>query len=410
MPSPVASSAAAAASASAAATARSAPTASSADSEMDKTVARKKRRLLPFMSELEAAYFSTRNDGKEGEAGEALRSLGSVLCDLTQHSSLRIVSTVRYGDMYNSSCILSSIEFDYSQRLFATAGVTKRIKIFQYSAVIDDAVPVSMPVADIASRNKLTCLSWNSYCQSHLACSDYTGAVTVWDAETGDALQIFAEHDKRVWSVDFCRPDPTRLVSGSDDFKVKLWSTNRQRSVMTIDTHANICCVKFNPELPHSLIVGSADSQVHSYDLRFDKKPVSVYKGHRQAVSYVQFLSADQFASASIDSTLRLWDCRTAACLRTYSGHSNEKNFTGLDTRRSLLACGSEKNNVVVYHKSLSSPVLKHSFDLHDPYTGEWSRDDSPQYVSNVCWKRDSNILLAANSQGIIRVLELVEK
>lgn len=32
----------------------------------------------------------------------------------------------------------------------------------------------------------------------------------------------YEEHEKRAWSVDFCRTDPSMLVSGSDDGKVSV--------------------------------------------------------------------------------------------------------------------------------------------------------------------------------------------
>ena len=34
--------------------------------------------------------------------------------------------------------------------------------------------------------------------------------------------------------------------------------------------------------------------------------------------------------------------------------------------------------------------------------------DDASQFVSSVCWRKESNVLLAANSQGTIKILELV--
>jgi hypothetical protein len=37
--------------------------------------------------------------------------------------------------------------------------------------------------------------------------------------ELGQVLDRFDEHEKRAWSVDFCRSDPTLLASGSDDAK-----------------------------------------------------------------------------------------------------------------------------------------------------------------------------------------------
>lgn len=35
-----------------------------------------------------------------------------------------------------------------------------------------------------------------------------------------------------------------------------------------------------------------------------------MFTGHKKAVSYVKFLSNDELASASTDSTLRLWDVK----------------------------------------------------------------------------------------------------
>lgn len=56
--------------------------------------------------------------------------------------------------------------------------------------------------------------------------------------------------------------------------------------------------------------VGSADHNVHYYDLRNTKAPLHVFNGHTKAVSYVKFLSTNELVSASIDSTLQLWDVK----------------------------------------------------------------------------------------------------
>lgn len=59
---------------------------------------------------------------------------------------------------------------------------------------------------------------------------------------------------------------------------------------------------------PFLLQVGSADHHIHYYDLRNISQPLHIFSGHRKAVSYVKFLSNNELASASTDSTLRLWD------------------------------------------------------------------------------------------------------
>jgi WD40 repeat protein len=44
----------------------------------------------------------------------------------------------------------------------------------------------------------------------------------------------YEEHEKRAWSVDFSRADPTKLASGSDDGTVKLWSINQVKLESTL--------------------------------------------------------------------------------------------------------------------------------------------------------------------------------
>ena len=63
---------------------------------------------------------------------------------------------------------------------------------------------------------------------------------------------------------------------------------------------------------------------------------------------------------------------------------------------------------VFVYHKSLPMSMLSHKFGYVDPFSGQELDDNGGQFVSSVCWKRKSQILVAANSVGNINVLEMV--
>jgi len=258
---------------------------------------------------------------------------------------------------------------------------------------------------EMSTRSKLSCLSWNKFTKNHIASSDYEGIVTVWDVTTRQSVMEYEEHDKRAWSVDFSRTEPSMLVSGSDDCKVKIWSTKQEASVINIDMKANICCVKYNPGSSYNVAVGSADHHIHYYDLRNTSHPLHVFSGHRKAVSYVKFLSNDELASASTDSTLRLWDVKENLPIRTFRGHTNEKNFVGLTVNSGYIACGSESNEVYVYHKAISRPVTSHKFG--SPDLDETDEDAGSYFISAVCWKSDSPTMLAANSQGTIKVLVL---
>ena len=109
-----------------------------------------------------------------------------------------------------------------------------------------------------------------------------------------------------------------------------------------------------------------------------------------------------------MDSTLKLWNRLTPECQRTFRGHTNEKNFVGLAANSDYISCGSESNAAFVYTKSLSKPILSYNFTSVNPTTGAETERDANEFVSSVCWKRNSNVLVAANSQGTIKVLEPV--
>uniref|UniRef100_A0A3Q2Y129 COP1 E3 ubiquitin ligase n=1 Tax=Hippocampus comes TaxID=109280 RepID=A0A3Q2Y129_HIPCM len=380
------------------------------------TLASRRKRLTAHFEDLEQCYFSNKMSriAEEGRNLNQLDDFMECLSKFTRYNSVRPLATLSYAsDLYNGSSIVSSIEFDRDCDYFAIAGVTKKIKVFEYGTVIQDAVDIHYPVNEMTCNSKISCISWSSYHKNLLASSDYEGTVILWDGFTGHRSKVYQEHEKRCWSVDFNLMDPKLLASGSDDAKVKLWSTNLDNSVASIEAKANVCCVKFSPTSRYHLAFGCADHCVHYYDLRNTKQPIMVFKGHRKAVSYAKFVNGEEIVSASTDSQLKLWNVNKPHCLRSFKGHINEKNFVGLASNGDYIACGSENNSLYLYYKGLSKTLLTFKFDtVKSVLDKEKKEDDINEFVSAVCWRAlpdgESNVLIAANSQGTIKVLELV--
>ncbi|KAH9749722.1 E3 ubiquitin-protein ligase COP1 [Citrus sinensis] len=337
--------------------------------------AARKQRVRAQLNDLKEYYLqkrrqSTAQSHKEDEGDlyavsregyhPGLEDFRSVLATFTQY---------RHGDLFHAANIISSIEFDRDDELFASAGVSRRIKIFEFSSVVNEPRDVHYPMVEMPTRSKLSCLSWNKYTKNLIASSDYDGIVTIWDVTTSQSVMEYEEHEKRAWSVDFSCTEPSMLVSGSDDCKV-----------------------------------GSADHHIHYYDLRNISQPLYVFNGHKKAVSYVKFLSNNELASASTDSSLRLWDVKENLPLHTFRGHTNEKNFVGLTVNNEYIACGSETNEVFVYHKAISKPAASHRFGSDADHVDD---DMGSYFISAVCWKSDSPTMLTANRKGAIKVLVL---
>ncbi|EOX95774.1 hypothetical protein QUC31_005203 [Theobroma cacao] len=338
------------------------------------------------------------------------------LCKFACYSKFEACGTIRNGDLLNSANVICTLSFDRDEDYIATAGISKRIKIFEFDAFMNDSIDVHYPVVEMSNKSKLSCVCWNNYIKNYLASTDYDGIVQTWDAGTGQGLCQYTEHQKRAWSVDFSQADPTKFASGSDDCSVKLWSINERSSLGTIGSPANVCCVQFSTFSPHLLAFGSADYKVYCYDLRHARIPLCTLAAHEKAVSYVKFLDSTTLLSASTDNTLKLWHLNktssdalpSSTCGLTFSGHKNEKNFVGLSVMDGYIACGSETNEVYCYYRSLPMPITSYKFGSVDPISGNQITDENGQFVSSVCWRQKSNMLVAANSTGSIKLLKLV--
>ncbi|KAL3848630.1 hypothetical protein ACJIZ3_010512 [Penstemon smallii] len=325
-------------------------------------------------------------------------------------SKLKVKADLKQGDLLNSSNLVCALSFDRDGEFFATAGVNKKIKVFEYNSILNHR-DIHYPVVEMSSKSKLSSICWNGYIKSQIASSNFEGVVQVWDVTRSEIFMEMREHERRVWSVDFSVADPTMLASGSDDGLVKLWNINQGVSVGSIKTKANVCCVQFPTDSGRSLAFGSADHKIYYYDLRNSKIPLCTLVGHNKTVSYVKFIDSTTLVSASTDNTVKLWDLSTCTSrvldcpLQSFTGHLNVKNFVGLSVSEGYIATGSETNEVFVYHKSLPMPALSYKFN--DPLSGD-EVDDSAQFISSVCWRGQSSTLVAANSMGNIKLLEMV--
>lgn len=350
----------------------------------------------------------------EGSMNDRLGSFFDSLCKYLRFSKFEVKANLNQGDLLNTSNLVCSLSFDRDKELFATAGVNKRIKVFECDTILNDNMDINYPVIEMIGKSKFSNVCWNSHIKNQIASSDFEGVVRIWDATRSQPIMDYKEHGKRVWSVDFSQSDPTKLASGSDDCTVKLWSINQGGSVSTIRTKANVCCVQFQPDSGHLIALGSADYKIYCYDLRNIKTPWYILASHSKTVSYVKFLDSASLVSASTDNTLKLWDLATNKGrilknpVRTFTGHTNVKNFVGLSVADGYIATGSETNEVFVYHKSLPMPVASYKFNCEDPMTGLEMEDDSAQFVSCVCWRGQTQTLVAANSTGNIKILEMV--
>ncbi|XP_015781435.2 E3 ubiquitin-protein ligase COP1-like [Tetranychus urticae] len=126
-------------------------------------------------------------------------------------------------------------------------------------------------------------------------------------------------------------------------------------------------------------------------------------------------MSSTELVSLSTDNTCKLWSVGSNKTFeRTFKAHSNVHRFVGLATNDEYICCGSENNALYIYYKGFSKPVLTYSFDFDRPISrtgieSHWSKKNITQNaITAVCWKKDSNVILAGNTEGSVKVLEAI--
>lgn len=370
----------------------------------------KKTKLDSCLGEITDFYFQccTRHSSPEEEDG--LVEFHGELSKFLEYSSFKDLATIMFGDSsFTGTCIASCIEFNADCTLFAVGGVTQKIKIYDYKTVVHNSSIFSSPSMLLECQSKLSSVSWNKFLMSDIVSADYEGDLTLFDASTGQSIRTFKEHEKRSWSVHWNPTTPNLFMSASDDNKVKIWSKNSPNSIATLTSAANVCCCRFHPTYQNIIAYGGADHLIHMADYRYPSQTTHELTGHKKTVSYLEFLSDTDIVSASTDSELRRWDYHKLTTTKQYKGHVNEKNFVGLSINGDYIVCGSENNRCFVYEKSFGRPSLEYKFTI--PRSVLLRPGDLPSetdFVSSVAWKKDSPVLLAANSHGYIKVLEMV--
>jgi coatomer protein complex subunit alpha (xenin) len=123
----------------------------------------------------------------------------------------------------------------------------------------------------------------------------------------GTLIDRFEEHDGPVRGIDF-HPTQPLFVSGGDDYKIKVWSTQTRRCLFTLNGHLDyVRTVFFHHELPW-IISASDDQTIRIWNWQ-NRSLICTMTGHNHYAMCAQFHpKEDLVVSASLDQSVRVWD------------------------------------------------------------------------------------------------------
>ena len=101
------------------------------------------------------------------------------LCKYLSFSKFKVKADLKQGDLLQSSNLVCLLSFDRDAEFFATAGVNKKIKVFECNTTIYEDRDIHYPVVEMVSQSTLSSTCWNTYFKSQIASSNFEGVVEV---------------------------------------------------------------------------------------------------------------------------------------------------------------------------------------------------------------------------------------
>ncbi|OAY36004.2 WD40 repeat-containing protein HOS15 isoform X2 [Manihot esculenta] len=176
----------------------------------------------------------------------------------------------------------------------------------------------SGPILDVDWRNNLS-----------FASSSTDNMIYVCKVGDTRPVKTFAGHQGEVNCVKW---DPTGslLASCSDDITAKIWSMKQDKYVHDLREHSKeIYTIRWSPTGPgtnnpnQQLVLASAsfDSTVKLWDVELGKLICSL-NGHRDPVYSVAFSpNGEYLASGSLDRCVNIWSLKEVKIVKTYTGN-----------------------------------------------------------------------------------------
>ena len=139
-----------------------------------------------------------------------------------------------------------------------------------------------------------------------LISGSFDQTVKVWSIDPPQLLLPLTGHTGYVWSV-CCDPSCSRIVSASSDKTIKIWNSASGDCIATLTTPSSVSCVCFSSDGKY-ILSGGADKLMRMWD-GDSYELLHSLAGHTNSVKYVAINpSISCIASASNDSTIRIWD------------------------------------------------------------------------------------------------------
>ncbi|KAG6377425.1 coatomer WD associated region-domain-containing protein [Boletus reticuloceps] len=273
--------------------------------------------------------------------------------------------------------------------------------------------------------------------QPLLAAALHNGSVQLWNYRMGVLVDRFEEHEGTFVLFQYHEPlsltllnqgpvrgvaiHPSRalLVTGGDDYKIKVWDLRPQhrRCLFTLHGHLDyVRTVQFHHEMPW--ILSASDDQTIRIWNSTSRNCIAVLTGHSHYVMSAQFHPKDDLiVSTSMDQTVRVWDISGLRKSTPSTGPNNFETFDTFSTVKYVLEGHDRGVNFASFHPTL--PLIVSAADDRTikiwrmSETKAWEVDSCRGHfnnVSNALFHPKHELIVSCGEDKTVRAWDLAKR
>ncbi|KAL5279844.1 TBL1XR1 family protein [Megaselia abdita] len=247
-------------------------------------------------------------------------------------------------------------------------------------------------------KGPIFALKWNKR-GNYILSAGVDRTTIIWDASTGQCTQQFSFHDAPALDVDW--QTNNSFASCSTDKQIHVCKLGVEKPIKSFHGHSNeVNAIKWDPQGQllascsddMTLKIWSMKQETCVHDLQAHNKEIYTIKWSPTGPGTQNPNTKLILASASFDSTVRLWDVERGACIHTLTKHTEPVYSVAFSPDGKHLASGSFDKCVHIW--STETGQLTHS------YKGTGG-------IFEVCWNSKGTKVGASASDGSVFVLDL---
>ena len=271
---------------------------------------------------------------------------------------------------------VSSVAFHHNSRNFATAS-DKTINLWSVSS--------NKPIFLLRGHHNDVLDICYSNTFNYLVSASMDRTLRIWDTVTGVTLRVLQGHTAGVAGVAVTE---NAIYSAANDGTVRRWGSGID-DLRVVDLPGELISSAISPD-GKLVAIGFADGKLQVLSMStFGTK----WQNDDEHTTYVKNISfspdGKQFATASFDNTIKLWQTEDGKLLQTFEGHTAAVHAVTFSPNGKFIASASYDDRIGLFEVGVEEGKF------HEAHEG---------YVHSVFFGNESKTLLSAGVDGAIRL------